>query len=119
MVNRGYVEEKILDNNNNIHFWHNFPALAKKKSEELIFSDDDDDLLGGLGIEEKGSAPKPKATVSDKDEEENRPAKSVFDKLLGKDSSVSKHLEQKAERREFVLDAKYTKQGRFVLGRLF
>lgn len=77
--------------------------MAKKKSEEALFSDDDD-FLGGLGIEEKGSTPKPKEV----DEEENRPAKSVMDKLLGKDSAVSKHLETAKERKEFVLDSKYT-----------
>lgn len=71
----------------------------------MLFSDDDD-FLGGLGIEEKGVAPKPKAKVPD-DDEENRPAKSAMDKLLGK-SSVAKHLEPAKERREFVLDAKYT-----------
>lgn len=70
-----------------------------------MFSDDDD-FLGGLGIEEKGSAPKPKAVDL---EEESRPAKSVMDKLLGKDSAVSKHLEQTKERKEFVLDSKYSK----------
>ncbi|XP_052266250.1 fas-binding factor 1-like isoform X2 [Dreissena polymorpha] len=80
------------------------PALAKKKSEEALFSDDDD-FLGGLGIEEKGSAPK--AKVKDPDEEENRPAKSMMDKLLGKDS-IAKQLEAPKERKEFVLDSKYT-----------
>ncbi|XP_061181663.1 fas-binding factor 1 homolog isoform X1 [Saccostrea echinata] len=75
----------------------------KKKEEPGIFSDDDD-FLGGLGIEETGpSAPKAKST-----EEEDKPARSVMDKLLAKDSAVSKHLETKKERREFVLDKKYT-----------
>jgi len=70
-----------------------------------LFSDDDD-FLGGLGIEEKGGAP---AKVKQREipEEENRPAKSALDKLLGKDS-VSKHLETAKERKEFVLDSKYT-----------
>ena len=69
-----------------------------------MFSDDDD-FLGGLGIEEKSEAkPKPKATEIE--DEDNRPAKSIMDKLLNKDS-VSKHLETK-EKREFVLDTKYT-----------
>ncbi|KAL4240109.1 factor 1 [Mactra antiquata] len=82
------------------------PAISKKKSEEMLFSDDDD-FLGGLGIEEKGAAPKPKAQVQLDDDDESRPAKSAMDKLLGK-SSVSKHLETTKERKEFVLDAKYT-----------
>jgi hypothetical protein len=82
-----------------------FSALTKKKSEDALFSDDDD-FLGGLGIEEKGAAPKPKAKLPD-DDEDGRPAKSAMDKLLGK-SSVAKHLEPTKERREFVLDAKYT-----------
>ncbi|XP_065921782.1 fas-binding factor 1 homolog isoform X2 [Magallana gigas] len=80
------------------------PAQTKKKEEPGIFSDDDD-FLGGLGIEEKGpSAPKAKLT----EEEDDKPARSVMDKLLAKDSAVSKHLETKKERREFVLDKKYT-----------
>lgn len=79
-------------------------AQTKKKEESGIFSDDDD-FLGGLGIEEKGpSAPKAKLT----EEEDDKPARSVMDKLLAKDSAVSKHLETKKERREFVLDKKYT-----------
>lgn len=77
----------------------------KKPSEEALFSDDDD-FLGGLGIEEKKAAPAPK--VLDLDDEETKPAKSAMDKLLGKNSSVSKHLEPSKERREFVLDSKYT-----------
>ncbi|XP_053392988.1 fas-binding factor 1 homolog [Mercenaria mercenaria] len=81
------------------------PGVTKKKTEEALFSDDDD-FLGGLGIEEKGAAPKPKAKLPD-DDEDNRPAKSAMDKLLGK-SSVAKHLETAKERKEFVLDAKYT-----------
>lgn len=80
--------------------------MKKKSSEENIFSDDDD-FLGGLGIEEK-SEPKPKAKATEIEDEENRPAKSIMDKLLNKDS-VSKHLETK-EKREFVLDTKYTQQ---------
>lgn len=85
-----------------------FSAVTKKKSEEALFSDDDD-FLGGLGIEEKGVVPKPKATKLPDDDEENRPAKSAMDKLLGK-SSLAKHLEPSKERKEFVLDAKYTQQ---------
>lgn len=41
----------------------------------------------------------------DSDSEE-KPSK-MFDKLLGKDSIVNKHLETK-ERKEFILDKKYT-----------
>ena len=78
--------------------------MKKKSSEEAIFSDDDD-FLGGLGIEEK-SEPKPKVKATEIEDEDNRPAKSIMDKLLNKDS-VSKHLETK-EKREFVLDTKYT-----------
>lgn len=80
--------------------------MKKKSSEEAIFSDDDD-FLGGLGIEEK-SEPKPKPKATEIEDEDNRPAKSIMDKLLNKDS-VSKHLETK-EKREFVLDTKYTQQ---------
>ena len=84
----------------------------KKPSEEALFSDDDD-FLGGLGIEEKQSIPAPK--VREVEEEEQRPAKSAMDKLLGKNSSVSKHLEPAKERKEFVLDSKYTQPA----GKLF
>lgn len=80
-------------------------AQPKKKEEPGIFSDDDD-FLGGLGIEEKESSA-PKARVNE-EEEEDKPARSVMDKLLAKDSTVTKHLETKKERREFVLDKKYT-----------
>ena len=79
--------------------------MKKKSSEDNIFSDNDDDFLGGLGIEEKTET-KPKAKPTEIEEEDNRPAKSIMDKLLNKDS-VSKHLETK-EKREFVLDTKYT-----------
>ncbi|XP_056020112.1 fas-binding factor 1 homolog isoform X2 [Ostrea edulis] len=75
----------------------------KRKEEPGIFSDDDD-FLGGLGIEEKESPVQKTKSV----DEEDRPARSVMDKLLAKDSAVSKHLETKKERREFVLDKKYT-----------
>jgi hypothetical protein len=61
--------------------------------------------LGGLGIEEKETPAQKTKFVID---EEDRPARSVMDKLLAKDSAVSKHLETKKERREFVLDKKYT-----------
>ena len=80
--------------------------MKKKSSEDNIFSDNDDDFLGGLGIEEKKEA-KPKAKPTEIEEEENRPAKSIMDKLLNKDS-VSKHLDTNKEKREFVLDAKYS-----------
>ncbi|XP_078317344.1 fas-binding factor 1 homolog isoform X2 [Crassostrea virginica] len=80
-------------------------AQPKKKEEPGIFSDDDD-FLGGLGIEEKESSA-PKARVNE-EKEEDKPARSVMDKLLAKDSTVTKHLETKKERREFVLDKKYT-----------
>ena len=81
--------------------------MVKKKEEPGIFSDDDD-FLGGLGIDEKGQSPrtvKPRAVTED---EESRPAKSAMDKLLGKDSGAARHLEAPKERREFVLDKKYT-----------
>ena len=94
-----YLSSKML---NNAVFT---VAQPKKKEEPGIFSDDDD-FLGGLGIEEKESSA-PKARVNE-DEEEDKPARSVMDKLLAKDSTVSKHLETKKERREFVLDKKYT-----------
>ncbi|XP_076073940.1 uncharacterized protein LOC143045365 [Mytilus galloprovincialis] len=86
-------------------------AASKKKEDAGIFSDDDD-FLGGLGIEDKGSAPstasKPKPEIEDFDSDsEEKPAPRMFDKLLGKDSNVTKHLETK-ERKEFVLDKKYT-----------
>lgn len=86
-------------------------AITKKKEETAIFSDDDD-FLGGLGIEEKGgskpsTATKPAPEVEDFDSDSEEKPSRMFDKLLGKDSNVNKHLETK-ERKEFILDKKYT-----------
>ncbi|KAK3590960.1 hypothetical protein CHS0354_034532 [Potamilus streckersoni] len=89
------------------------PAITKKKSEEMVFSDDDD-FLGGLGIEDMGT--KAVASVKAKPteiEDEEKPAKSIFDKLLSRDT-VSKHLETNKERREFVLDQKFSKPGGYA-----
>ncbi|XP_060076077.1 fas-binding factor 1 homolog [Ylistrum balloti] len=83
------------------------PLPARRKSDAGLFSDDDDDLLGDLGIDDKPTKPVDKAR-SVHSEEDGQPAKAIFDKLLGKDT-VSKHLDTNKERREFVLDKKYTK----------
>ncbi|OWF53323.1 fas-binding factor 1-like [Mizuhopecten yessoensis] len=83
------------------------PIPTRRKSDAGLFSDDDDDLLGNLGIDDKPSTPAAKAR-SLPDEDDDQPAKAIFDKLLGKDT-VSKHLDTNKERREFVLDKKYTK----------
>lgn len=67
--------------------------------------------MSGLGIDDKGStSSKTKAKTMELDDaEDNVPAKSIMDKLLNP-TSVSKHLESK-ERKEFILDSKYTKPG--------
>lgn len=40
--------------------------------------------------------------------EEIRPARSVFDSLLGKGSSTAAQLLERKEKKEFVLDTKYS-----------
>ncbi|KAL3875799.1 hypothetical protein ACJMK2_033715 [Sinanodonta woodiana] len=86
------------------------PAITKKKSEEMVFSDDDD-FLGGLGIEDMGTKAVASVKVKPTEiEDEEKPAKSIFDKLLSRDT-VSKHLETNKERREFVLDQKFSRPG--------
>ncbi|XP_069124222.1 fas-binding factor 1 homolog isoform X2 [Argopecten irradians] len=81
------------------------PVPARRKSDAGLFSDDDDDLLGGLGIDDKPAAPVVRALP---EEDDGQPAKAILDKLLNKDT-LSKHLDTNKERREFVLDKKYTK----------
>ncbi|XP_033736797.1 fas-binding factor 1-like [Pecten maximus] len=81
------------------------PVPTRRKSDAGLFSDDDDDLLGGLGIDDKPATPVARSLP---EEEDGQPAKAIFDKLLSKDT-VSKHLDTNKERREFVLDKKYTK----------
>ena len=88
----------------------------------MIFSDDDN-FLDGLGIDgEKKSAPAPISStpapnrarsgggIGGGDEEDNRPAKSVLDGLLGRGqkSAAASLLETKEKPRTFVLDKKYT-----------
>lgn len=109
----------VYESKKYIYVWNFTVAASKKKEDAGIFSDDDD-FLGGLGIEDKGSAPstasKPKPEIEDFDSDsEEKPAPRMFDKLLGKDSNVTKHLETK-ERKEFVLDKKYTQpdEGNFL-----
>ncbi|KAL5017874.1 hypothetical protein ScPMuIL_003596 [Solemya velum] len=77
---------------------------ALKKKEESIFSDDDE-FLGGLGIDDNMSAKSPQAKPTEIEEEE-KPARSIMDQLLSKDS-VTIHLAPK-ERPAFVLDQKYS-----------
>ena len=74
-----------------------------------MFDDDDDDILGMM---DSPPASKPK---------EAKPSSggggggsSFLDSLMGRDSSVAKHLEKPGtgdSQREFVLDRKYTKSG--------
>ena len=97
--------------------WSNFAVAATKKKEDAGIFSDDDDFLGGLGIEDKGSAgPVPSAAeIEDLDSEEEEKPSRMFDKLLGKDR-VSKHLETK-EKKEFVLDKKYSQpeEGKYIM----
>lgn len=83
-----------------------FAGKPVKKKDDVIFSDTEDDLLTGLD-DEPPSKPKPSSFLSD---QENKPAKSALDSLLG-NGSVSKHLDrpQSGSQREFVLDKKYQK----------
>ncbi|XP_064638032.1 fas-binding factor 1-like isoform X2 [Lineus longissimus] len=56
----------------------------------------------------------PKSRKKTPEEEENKPAKSIMDSLLGKSTDVSKHLERPGSgavtKKEFVLDKKYTQK---------
>ena len=92
----------------------------------MIFSDDDN-FLDGLGIDaddKKKSAaaaatpaPAAKANSAAGDSEDNRPAKSVLDGLLGRgQKTASSLLETKEKPRTFVLDKKYTqpKEGTYT-----
>uniref|UniRef100_A0A2C9LKY0 Fas-binding factor 1 C-terminal domain-containing protein n=1 Tax=Biomphalaria glabrata TaxID=6526 RepID=A0A2C9LKY0_BIOGL len=88
------------------------PGIAKSANLEAtkpgaktaggIFSDSDNDLLE---LEGRTSTPaqKPKSA----DSEDQRPARSVLDSLLGKTSGASALLEPK-EKKPFVLDNKYS-----------
>ncbi|CAL1530619.1 unnamed protein product [Lymnaea stagnalis] len=75
------------------------------KTQPGIFSDSDNDLLDGLGLEGKGTAfiQKHKAGGG----EELRPARSVFDSLLGKGPGAASTLLEPKEKKPFVLDSKY------------
>lgn len=84
--------------------WLHVIVAALKKKEESIFSDDDE-FLGGLGIDDNMSAKSPQAKPTEIEEEE-KPARSIMDQLLSKDS-VTIHLAPK-ERPAFVLDQKYS-----------
>ncbi len=78
---------------------------GRRKADDITF--DDDDVLGGMGLE----SPRP-SKVIDKDEQERQASKSFLNNLMGKDSSVSKHLERPGtgdSKKEFVLDKKYSK----------
>ena len=102
---------------------------SPKRKDEMIFSDDDN-FLDGLGIDaddKKKPASTPAATVTATpaakaksglgDNEDNRPAKSVLEGLLGRgQKTASSLLETKEKPRTFVLDKKYTqpKEGRYT-----
>ena len=99
---------------------------APKRKDEMIFSDDDN-FLDGLGIDADDKkkpaaaaatpAPAAKAKSAAGDSEDNRPAKSVLDGLLGRgQKTASSLLETKEKPRTFVLDKKYTqpKEGTYT-----
>ena len=89
----------------------------------MIFSDDDN-FLDGLGIDpddkKQGTPAAAAASTAGKsrlgEEEEQRPARSVLDGLLGRgEKSATNLLETREKPRTFVLDKKYTqpKEGWF------
>ncbi|XP_005109995.2 fas-binding factor 1 [Aplysia californica] len=85
-----------------------------KKSQGNVFSDSDGDLLDGMGLdEEKPAGNNRRAEVTYKakpggDSEDLRPARSVFDSLLGKGTGSAAQLLEPKEKKQFVLDTKYT-----------
>ncbi|BFZ02757.1 hypothetical protein BsWGS_05795 [Bradybaena similaris] len=102
---------------NNVPAMTDTPAEADNSSGQTvktqggIFSDSDD-LLDGLGLDEKpalatrNNVAAQKTTIAES--EEIRPARSVFDSLLGKGSSTAAQLLERKEKKEFVLDTKYS-----------
>lgn len=119
----GSVELKVAFKVFLIYFlWHTAEPAPKRK--ESIFSDDDN-FLDGLGIDtdnKKKSASTPAAAATPAkarsilgDDNDNRPARSALDGLLGRgQKTASSLLETKEKPRSFVLDKKYTqpKEGR-------
>jgi hypothetical protein len=74
-----------------------------------------DSSVLGLGFDDEV----PKARKVDTEQDENKPAKSIMDSLLGKSSDVNKHLERPGSsegKKEFVLDKKYMKKEGKLLG---
>ncbi|XP_041362212.1 fas-binding factor 1 homolog [Gigantopelta aegis] len=76
------------------------PEMRKK--DEVIFSEDDDMLFG---LEEKKEKPELKSKPMTKDGGD-KPAKSIMDSFLGK--GVGSKLFEPKEKKDFVLDKKYT-----------
>jgi hypothetical protein len=81
----------------------------KKRTEDISF--DDDDVLGGMGLDSPRETPvKPKVQKSKPDDSSGRSggAKSILNDLLGAPSKLERSV---SDKREFVLDNKYSLDG--------